>query len=241
MSKTAQASAQENANQSLQRKRNHSSWLWLIAFLALVIYSCTLLRLEAQTSQDHVRPYFSDVLSSVPFFAVNTTLSSLLQFSAAMLLFFAASSASRPGRQCLLYAFQGFLLLYTAADDRFMFHERLSTFLDVGDGWLMLALTGLNLCAYLALFKSSYFNLAMLISLIFSAILFFMMMVFDTILPEKMFLRLSLEDLSKTWAAFFLFTFGWAAAKFSHSVDPRPLKIPDVLLPIIPAYWREAI
>jgi len=241
MLKTPQASAPKNVDQSRQSKRNHSSWLWLIAFLALVIYSSALLRLEAQTSQDHVRPYFSDVLSSVPFFAVNTTLSSLLQFCAAMLLFFAATSASRPGRQCLLYAFQGFLLLYTAADDRFMFHERLSTYLDVGDGWLMLALTGINLCAYLALFKTSYFNLNMLISLIFAAILFFMMMVFDTLLPEKMFLRLSLEDLSKTWSAFFLFTFGWAAAKFSHAAYPRQLKIPDGLLSIIPAHWRDTI
>ena len=241
MIKLAPVSGHGSVNLSRQWRRATPTWLWWITSIALLIYSCVLLRLEAQTSQEYVRPYFSDILNVIPFFAVNTTLSSTLQFCAAIMLVFAASEASLPNRQRALYAIQGFLLLYTAADDRFMFHERLSTFLDIGDGWIMLALSSINLSAYFVLFRPSYFSLSMLISLLCAAALFFIMMVFDTLLPENMYLRLSFEDLSKTWACFFLFTFGWATAKFSHSRDPHPLTIPSILQPITPARWRDAV
>lgn len=61
-------------------------------FAVLVVYSGVLLVVEANTSQDFVRHYFSDIEGPRPFFAVNTTLSTFLLTGAAMLLVFVVFS-----------------------------------------------------------------------------------------------------------------------------------------------------
>ncbi|MEL6713585.1 MAG: hypothetical protein AAFP86_07420 [Planctomycetota bacterium] len=66
---------------------------------ALGVYTVALLWIEFATSQAHVRHYFSDVETSRPFFAINTTLSVSLLWGTALAFAFAARSAMRRGAQ----------------------------------------------------------------------------------------------------------------------------------------------
>ena len=63
----------------------------IILFSLFAVYSLLLIVVELQTSQDHVRNYFTDIEGPVPFYAVNTTISVFLLWATALM--FAASFA----------------------------------------------------------------------------------------------------------------------------------------------------
>lgn len=230
--------------------------LWLIPVIALVIYSATLLYIEATTSQDHVRTYFTDIgraekrgLFAAPNgeigYAINTSLAAFL-FGAAgvMTLFAGLGQRKRLGRAEMLFALQGCVLLYLSADDRLMLHERIGHALHTYST-VILAVTGLvNVAIYLMLFRFRYFNRRMIVLMIVAGVLIFAMTVCDLLLPHAMPLRLSVEDLLKTWAAFFFLCFGWEAARFrlvDRSPPARQFALPAGLANRLPPFLRRIV
>lgn len=180
----------------------------------LAIYSVVLAGLELRTSQDHVRPYFSDIEGDVMFHAVNTTLSVALLGGAALLLLFAGFSrrgAGEGARAFLLGQAAMFGLL--AFDDRFQLHERLGYRLGIGDHYVMLVWAAAELGLLLLFWRPRHVTRRMTALFGAGAGLFAVMLGFDALVPHDMVLRLSIEDLAKTWGAAMFFAFAWEAAR----------------------------
>lgn len=223
--------------------------LWLLPVTALVIYSLVLLYIEATTSQEYVRTYFTDIgraakkgFYAAPDgqigFAINTSLSAFNLGAAGVLTLFAGlARGGRLGKAEWLFTLQGCMFLYLSADDRLMLHERIGHALHTYST-VILALAGLiNLLLYLVLFRFSYFNRRMIVLLITGGILTGFMQVCDLLLPHRMPLRLSIEDLLKTWAGFFFLWFGWESARYrlvDRATAATPFVVPDVLMRLLP-------
>jgi hypothetical protein len=224
-----------------QERRSRPLLAWLTA-AALAAYSIALIRYELRTSQTDVRLYFADIEGPVTFFAVNTTLNVMLLFGAALLLFFTAIEARRaPLRQRLLMATQGLFCSWAAADDRFMFHEAISVALAIGDGWLMASVGVANAAAYLLLFRPAYITSKMALTLVGAALFFNIMLFVDTSVPQHWPLRLSIEDLCKTWSSFLLLLFAWQALRFvalKGSPASEALVVPASFRNLVPASWQ---
>lgn len=185
--------------------------LYVPAFL-LTIYSATLIAIEWRTSQDHVRHYFTDIEGPVRLYAINTTLSAGLLWACALLFaiqLLMLERASGRARQRAFCASQILLFAYLGFDDRFLIHETLSDKLGVHDALLLLVI-GLAEIACLMLWgELRSRSRKTLLYLGLAAITFLIMAGIDAFLPSAMVLRLSFEDLFKTWCAFFLFLFAW--------------------------------
>lgn len=198
---------------------------WIFCAL-LVAYSAALLVTELRTSQDHVRQYFTDIEGDVLFYAVNTTLSVFLLAGTALLLLFGALAG--PGRDArpLLLTQAGMFGLF-AFDDRFQLHERLGYRLGVADHYVMLAWAAAEVVLLLLFWRARHVTPRMALFFLAGTLLFAVMLFFDALVPHDMTLRLSIEDLAKSWGAAAFFGFGWEAARFhlrsdeAASVDRR--------------------
>ena len=160
-----------------------------------------------------VRHYLTDISGPVIFYAVNTSLTTLLLALVIynFVLCLDSSSIQKDqflgGRwfiwsQILIF---GFLLL----DERFMIHERLGGILGVNDAFILL---GLGLIELFLLFKIGDIVLtknSKTIAIVLAGFSFAVMIFIDAFVPSELTLRLSIEDLSKTWACFFLFLYSF--------------------------------
>lgn len=224
--------------------------LWILPVLALLLYSAWLMWTEASTSQEYVRRYFTDIghpakvgyfaapTGDTIFYAVNTSLSSFLLGAAGMLLLFAGFEGRQPwtSRETL-YVAQAGMFLWLSADDRFMLHETIGAALKVPSTLILVAAVLVNAGIYVALFRPSYFNLKMALLLAAAGFAFAIMMLCDVALPHDMPLRLSFEDLSKTWSGFAFLAFAWEAARFrlvGVAAGEEGLRLPPVLLAWLP-------
>lgn len=200
---------------------------FLSGILFLVGYSVALLTLEASTTQETVRPFFSDIGEDEPFFAVNTTLSVSLLGGAALLMLFAALCASddRCPRQRDFLLSQAALFGFLAADDRFQLHERIGWRLGISDHYVLFVWGVFAVIAVLVLRPPS--PPLRLVVLYAAGVGFFaMMFAIDAFAPPAVALRLSVEDLCKTWGAAMFFAFGWNAASYhlrGAAQSERPL------------------
>ena len=224
---------------------------------ALIAYSALMLWIEGTTSQEYVRRYFTDIgrptkagffaapTGDTVFYAVNTSLSSFLLGSAAMLLFFAVfARKDRWSRRDSLYLAQGAIFMWLSLDDRFMFHEHLGALLGIPSTFILMAALAVNVAAYLAFFRPSYFNLRMAIILVCAGVAFVFMMICDVLLPHDLYLRLSLEDLSKAWAGFAFLCFAWETARFRLIGEPAgevPLTVTTAVLNRLPGPFAERL
>jgi hypothetical protein len=208
---------------------------------------------EASTSQDAVRVYFTDI--GMPFkagyfaeangqiaYGVNTSLSSFLFGCAGVLTIFSAiadrGSLSRP---MLLFLCQGGIFIFLALDDRFMLHERIGQMANIYSSIILMLAVILNVFVYILLFNLSFFNNKMIIFLSAGVMLTGAMLGVDFFWPLHMPLRLSAEDLLKTWAGFCFLLFAWEASRFRLLGQPQgepAARLPDWLLPVIPARWH---
>ena len=196
------------------------SRLKYLAALFLLGYSVLLLITEARTSQAYVRNYFTDLRGPVFFFGVNTSLSVAFLGGTALLCAVALliHDAPRPwltvdGRFLLT---QVAAFAYLAMDDRFLLHERIGARLGVEDAWLVLAL-GVGEWLLLTYFRRSWDVKPARLLLAGAALFFALMIIIDGAVPPEVTLRLSIEDLSKTWSGFFLFLFGWLLVRVQLS------------------------
>jgi hypothetical protein len=209
----------------------------------LAVYSAALLALEWQTSQDHVRHYFTDIKGPVFFYAVNTSLSASLLAGAGLLFLFTALHALKERRQQLLFAGQGLFCLWSAFDDRFSIHEKVAGALETGDGYLMASVALANAALYLALFRPTDFNRTMAVRLTLAAGFYFVMLLFDTSMPDRMLWRLSIEDLCKTWAGLMFLALAWETLRFhalGRARGEEPLVLPSWIARFAPRWWGTA-
>ncbi|MEM6459075.1 MAG: hypothetical protein AAF710_06760 [Planctomycetota bacterium] len=193
--------------------------------LALLPYSVALLAIELATSQEHVRNYFTDLEGPVVLYGVNTTLSVSLLWGCGLLCGVAVYLrgddrpwATRGGRFLCL---QAALLAYLGLDDRFLIHERIDGLTGLSNA-VVLGGVGVAQLAVLVWYRAEWDSAAARRCLIAAASLFLVMMVIDALGPAGMVLRLSVEDLCKTWSAFFLFLFGCEIVRQQHAVSEQP-------------------
>jgi hypothetical protein len=101
------------------------------------------------------------------------------------------------------------IFFFLGVDDRFMMHEGLSDTVGFKD-WIFFGILG-GLEAYCLLVQGRLFQRGRkaLLNIFIAGVFFGLMMFADVFLPHNMVLRLSIEDLSKLWSAFFLFKFAW--------------------------------
>lgn len=193
------------------------------AFAALIIYSIALIAVELGSSQAAVRPYFADIEGSVPFFAVNTSLSASLLAGAALLLLFAYGNLH--GAKLRVRAFllaQSALFGLLAMDDRFQLHEIISYRLGLeGDHYVMLSWGLMELALLLSFFRIGDTSRGAMAMFAGAGLFAGIMLIFDIFVPSAMPLRLSIEDLAKTWGAAMFLGFSWQTAGFHLRSEAR--------------------
>ena len=190
-----------------------------ISIALLGTYSVWLIDLERRTSQSQVRPYFADIEGNSVFFAINTTISASLLGGAALLMLFAALVGPRGHRGARFLLSQAAMFGFMAADDRFQLHERIGWRLGVSDHYVLLGWCFAEALLLAAFFRPFLLSRRATILFCLAAGLFALMFAIDAFAPGGAPLRLSLEDISKTWATAMLFGFGWEAARFHLDSD----------------------
>ncbi len=201
------------------------------ALLGLLVYSFSLILVELATSQDHVRLYFTDIEGDVPLYAINTTLSAFLLSGSALLLIFAALASRTKGmeRSRLFMLLQAGMLLLLAFDDRFQLHEAIAWRLDVGDHYVMSAWAMLQVVLLVFVCRPEIVTLRSTLQFVLGGGFFIIMMIFDVFVAHDAILRLSIEDLSKTWAAAFFLAASWNMARFQLGLAEADLPLANVI------------
>lgn len=186
--------------------------IWRMAVLGLAAYSVVLIATELATSQDFVRNFFTDIEGPVPFYAVNTTLSVFLLWATATM--FAVCLVCTEGipntrRQQLFFLSQVLIFAFLGLDDRFKAHEYLARHLGVGDHYVLLGVAAMEVVFLVVLGGRTVLQSRAARCLYGASLLFAGMLFFDACVQHDMVLRLSLEDLAKTWANLLFFSFAW--------------------------------
>lgn len=186
--------------------------IWRIALLVLAVYSVVLLATELATSQDFVRNFFTDIEGPVPFYAVNTTLSVFLLWATATI--FAVCLVCTEGmpdtrRLQRFFLSQVLVFAFLGLDDRFKAHEYLAWQLGVGDHYVLLSVAAMEVVFLVVLGGRTVLESRAARCLFGASLLFGGMVFFDACVQHDMVLRLSLEDLAKSWASLLFFAFAW--------------------------------
>ena len=198
-----------------------------ILFALFAVYSTTLIGIEWCTSQDYVRNFVADVEGPVPFYAANTTISVFLLWATALLFAVCISCEQIAGgcrRTFWFFASQVAVFALLGLDDRFKMHEFLARHMGIGDHFILIAIGVVEVVCLLTIGRKIVFQRSVLIRLGAATALFCVMLVFDAIVPHDAFLRLSIEDVAKTWAALFFCLFAWdILAQRLRNLPPQPL------------------
>jgi len=186
----------------------------------LLVYSLILLSLEFQHGQEYVRPYFTDLHGSVFLYGINTSFTAFLLLACALLFFISSSLLNSPIQKWFCYS-QMFIFIYMGLDDRFLVHEMIGRLLHKNDAWTLLIMGGLEVL--FLLFLGKFFSMPRKIQalLLIAAGLFGLMVYVDVRGAEDGFLRLSVEDLLKSWSVFFLFLYSYT---YMQIYALKPLK-----------------
>jgi hypothetical protein len=186
--------------------------LLLVVFIvALSIYSGVLLALEFFNSQAYVRNYFTDIIGPVKFYAINTSISVFFLWGTGLLFFVALSflGANSDYKDKLLFLSQGLVFGYLGMDDRFCLHEAIGNKIHLSDHYVLLFVGGVEVGLLLLLGWKYLQKPRVLVPLVGGSILFGLMTIVDGFFPLEMVLRLSMEDLLKTWAGFCFLIFSY--------------------------------
>jgi hypothetical protein len=187
---------------------------WSIFLLA--IYTAAIMIIELQTSQQFVRHFLTDIEGPVPFYAINTSLSVMLLFFTSLVFavnILCMQSIRQNKLRFYFYVSQVIIFAYLGLDDRFMFHEKMKSNTGIEGDIVIILAAMVELFLLFKLGNIKNMNYRTKLYLILGAAFFGLMVMFDTLFPSEMVLRLSLEDLSKSWSAFFLFLFSWEILK----------------------------
>ncbi len=199
-------------------ERNDSSRMlsrWtVLAAAGLAIYSLVMLAIEANTSQAYVRNYFSDIEGEAPFYGINTSISVFFLWATALLFIIShcyLEKSEQNRTRGRFYLSQIVFFIYLGLDDRFKIHEGIGWRMDIADHYILMVAGIGQLLALVLWGRSTLEERSTFRYLCLGCVLSVAMLAIDMLAPEMMFMRLSIEDLCKTWAAFFFFLYGWAA------------------------------
>jgi hypothetical protein len=188
------------------------TWQLALTFVLLGLYSLGLMLIEVLFSHDYVRHFFTDIRGPVPFYAINTTLSVFFLWATALIfvLCVVSTEAGRKyRRERQFYISQICIFAYLGADERFMFHERWASWLGIKDAFFLLGVGVLEVGLLLFLGQVLQQRHWPRQHLYVASMAFMLMVVIDAFFPERMLLRLSVEDLAKLWGTVLLFLFSW--------------------------------
>lgn len=187
-------------------------------FPALVLYSIVLSAVALFSSENVIRYFMTDLVSTcpnysyLPFFGINTTFSVFLLWAAALLFLLAQRCLKRTGKDSaeeLFLVSQFLMFLYLGCDDRLLIHERLSDTVGMKDALFFAGLGLLELFFLLRWGKLPARSLRQIADVLAAGFFFCVMVAADVLLPHNFQPRLAIEDLAKLWSAVFLFKFAW--------------------------------
>ena len=183
---------------------------YYIGLILLIIYSAFLIVNELLYGQQHVRQYLTDIKGDVHLYAINTTLTTLFLVLIAYNFFLCIMYGRKNEKSHLpLFVIQALIFIYLAMDERFMLHEGIGYYLGINDAFLLGAI-GVTELIVLYYYKELKFEWTIKsVSLYLGGMFFGIMVLIDAFGSADGKLRLSLEDLSKTWAIFFLFIYSF--------------------------------
>ncbi len=189
---------------------------FILGLVLLAVYSLALVYLEVTVSQEYVRRFVGDIEGPSRFYALNTTLCVFLEWGTALLFLVCATAVGpRPGwsREIPFYLSQAALFAYLGFDDRFRMHETIGVVLGINDAYVLLALGLIE--AALLLFLGRIWERSRRLRGYFAAagLCFAVTVAIDAFVPRELVPRLSLEKLTKTWGALFLFLFAWESLR----------------------------
>lgn len=187
-----------------------------ISFGLVFMYSITLIIAEFRFSQDYVRSYFTDIYGPVFFYAINTTISTTLLSSTALIFVISAMCVEEIGRwrrKKLFYFSQALLFVYLCVDERFMIHEYVGMWFGFDDALVLVVIAIVEAAVLLVLGDLKSRSRTSLFYLCVGAVFFGIMLLIDGLIPKRAALRLSFEDLSKVWAEVFLFLFAFGICR----------------------------
>lgn len=197
-------------------------WIKWVGVAALTVYSVTLIAVEVRISQDFARHFFTDITGPVRFYAINTTLSVFLLWASAIIFaacFVCTHADGQHRKERAFYLSQVLVFGFLGFDDRFKIHEWLGQNIHewlggkagLYDALVLLGVGALEVVLLLTLGGLMSQQLKRNRRYVYLAAFFFAIMItIDALIPREMVPRLSLEDLSKTWATTFLFVFAWS-------------------------------
>lgn len=212
--------------------RRSSSWPSVL-LIGVGLYSALLIGVELMTSQAFVRHFVTDITGPVPFYAVNTSLSVFLLWATALLFVVASAvpSVSRFSAPTWWIFSQAAVFAYLGADDRFLIHETVSRLLRIGDHFILIGVAGIEVPLLAYGMRRGWMPVSATRTLGIAAVLFAAMLGVDALAPHDLRLRLSVEDVLKTWSCLFFLRFAWlvlfaridALAKSSSDEDSTTL------------------
>ncbi len=183
-----------------------------LALIGFTLYSFMLLTFEMVGGREGVRPFFTDIRGGTIGYALNTTLTASLLWGAALLFLLTSriltTDDKSPGRS-RFYLSQAVLFLYLGCDERFLFHHSISQTFGVADWVFFGALGALELLLVFRMGDLGEKPPGLWSLLISAGALFAITVLADQFLGKSGPPAYSIEDLAKTWSAFFLFLYGW--------------------------------
>ena len=190
-------------------------------FLLLTVYSVIIIMLEMQFGQTYVRQYLSDIEGDVVFFAVNTTLTTvflvLIAYNFILCLIFHGKEKRMDQKLFLFLVCQSLLFLFLAMDERFMIHERIGYYLGFNDAYLLASIGIFELALLFSFEQLRWQRTLKTYALYLGGFFFGIMILIDAFGATNAVLRLSFEDLAKTWAIFFLFIYSFEFYKHKQA------------------------
>jgi len=182
----------------------------VLGLVGLLAYSTAIFFAEGIGGQPQARWYLTDIDAQGPFYGVNTSVCSWLLAGSGLVFLlsvFVSRLQASGGQRKAFFVLQAVLFFYLALDERFLLHEHLGGWLRVGDAYILLAL-GLAEVIVLVKWRSLLTTAPRARRWLWPAAGFFALMVLvDALLPSDLHFRLSVEDLSKTWATVCMFCF----------------------------------
>ena len=189
-------------------------------FFILSIYSAILISLEINVSQEYVRNFFTDIEGDVALYAVNTSLSVLLLLGTSFIFIIVLKTLPKEEsskKRIPFYRSQVVLFAYLGLDDRFLIHEYIGYVFKINDAFIFIGLGILEIILILAWNDYQHWSIRTKKYLLLAAAFSILMILIDGAFPREIVPRLSLEDLSKTWANAFIFMFAWSI--LMHNVN----------------------
>lgn len=182
-----------------------------IGIFILLLYSIIIFGLELISGQQYVREYLDDIKGEVIFYGINTTINTILLtiISYTFILCKVNYMQLNKGKKSFLpfLVLQFTVFLYLAIDERFIVHERIGYILGIADEYLLVLIGVFELIILYKWNELNWTNNLKSYALYFGGLFFGIMILIDYFGGQNTIMRLSLEEISKTWAIFFLFIY----------------------------------